>query len=83
MTDLINHPPHYTFGTIEVIEVIDGLNLDYYQGNIVKYVARYKHKGGVDDLKKARWYLNRLIQIEGDDEEENRTTAQPRDPAQE
>jgi len=62
--DLINHPPHYTFGTIEVIDVIDGLDLDFYQGNIVKYVARFRHKDGVKDLEKARWYLNRLIKVE-------------------
>jgi hypothetical protein len=59
--DLVNHPPHYTFGKIEVIDVIDGLDLDYYQGTIVKYLARWKHKGGVQDLKKAEWYLKRYI----------------------
>lgn len=59
--DLVNHPPHYTFGKIEVIEVIDGLALDFYQGQVVKYVARYRHKGGIEDLKKAQWYLNRYI----------------------
>jgi hypothetical protein len=59
----INHPPHYTFGTIEVIEAIEDWGLDYHAGNVIKYVARYLHKGSpLDDLKKARWYLDRLIE---------------------
>lgn len=60
--DPVNHPSHYTYGTIEVIDVIDGLDLDFYQAQIVKYVARWKRKGGVQDLQKAQWYLNRYIE---------------------
>lgn len=62
--DPVNHPPHYNAGTMEVIDAIEGLQLGFHAGNVVKYVARYKHKGGVEDLKKARWYLDRLIDNE-------------------
>ena len=60
----MNHPKHYTSGSIEVIDAIEGLDLGFHAGNVVKYVARYKLKGGVEDLKKAAWYLNRLIELE-------------------
>jgi hypothetical protein len=60
--DKVNHPKHYTFGTIEVIEAIEDWQLEYHIGNVVKYVARAKHKGHeLEDLKKAQWYLNRKI----------------------
>lgn len=62
--DPVNHPPHYTNGSLEVIDAIEGLNLGFHAGNVVKYVARYKHKGGIEDLRKASWYLNRLISLE-------------------
>jgi hypothetical protein len=42
--DLVNHPPHYTFGKFEVIDVIDDWQLGFYEGQVVKYVARAKHK---------------------------------------
>jgi hypothetical protein len=60
----VNHPSHYNQGKIEVIDAIDDWNLGFYEGNIIKYVARYKQKNGVEDLKKAAWYLNRLIEKE-------------------
>ncbi|GEM_PF-5477138 len=65
--DLINHPPHYTKGKIEVIDFILDQEMGCLDGNIIRYIARYRHKGSaVDDLKKARWYLEKLIaQIEG------------------
>jgi|GEM_PF-979843 len=64
--DYINHPPHYTTGKIEVIDYIqDKLGPDLFEGfcigNVIKYLSRYRFKGGVDDLKKAAWYLNRII----------------------
>ena len=63
--DLINHPPHYTRGKIECLDFIIDQHLPYLAGQIVKYVVRYRWKGdGVEDLKKARFYLNRLIQEE-------------------
>lgn len=61
MHDPVNHPKHYTAGKIEVIDAIEDWQLNFHAGNVVKYVARYPHKNGVEDLKKARWYLDRLI----------------------
>jgi hypothetical protein len=68
-SDSINHPPHYTFGAIEVIDAIEAWQLGFHLGNVVKYVARAAHKGRhLDDLKKARWYLDREIsRLEGAD----------------
>jgi len=63
---IIDHPPHYTTGKFEVIDYIqDKLGPDLFEGfcigNVIKYLSRYRFKGGVDDLKKAAWYLNRII----------------------
>jgi hypothetical protein len=61
--DMVNHPPHYTFGSIEVIDAIEDWGLNYHRGQVIKYVARAKHKGAeLQDLKKAQWYLNREIE---------------------
>lgn len=65
--DNVNHPAHYNTGSIEVINYIeDKLSEDalegYFVGNIIKYVSRYKSKCGIEDLKKAKWYLDRMIQ---------------------
>jgi hypothetical protein len=63
-TDPVNHPPHYTFGKIEVIDAIEDWQLDYHCGNVVKYIARAGRKNPatkVEDLKKAMWYLDRKI----------------------
>lgn len=58
----IDHPPHYTFGAIEVIDAIEDWRLGFHLGNVVKYVARSSHKGDqLADLRKARWYLEREI----------------------
>ena len=64
--DVVNHPSHYTSGKIEVIRIMeDQLTDEEYRGNIkgqvIKYVTRERHKNGLEDLKKAAWYLNRLI----------------------
>ena len=56
----INHPQHYTQGD-ETSEYIVSWGMDFLEGNVIKYVTRYKFKHGVDDLKKAKWYLERLI----------------------
>ena len=64
LTDSINHPSHYTYGFIEVIDVIEGLRLPYHLGNAVKYNARAGHKDPTkttEDLRKAVRYLNRYI----------------------
>ena len=66
LDDPVNHPAHYTQGGIECIEAIKASMTaseyrGYLKGNAMKYMWRYQHKGGVEDLKKARWYLDRLI----------------------
>lgn len=65
MTETVNHPAHYGGDTTyEVIKVLEawGLDKDFLLGNTVKYVARAEHKGSqLEDLKKARWYLDRKI----------------------
>jgi hypothetical protein len=72
--DMVNHPPHYNQGGMEVIDVIEaGIGdqgfVGYLLGNILKYLLRFKHKGRpVEDLKKARWYLDRLILVISDKE---------------
>lgn len=61
--DVVNHPKHYTTGSIEVIDFIEDQKLGFHLGNVVKYICRSRHKGQeLQDLKKARWYLERLIQ---------------------
>ena len=70
MSDMINHPQHYTSGKIEVIDFIEDKGLNFNLGNVVKYVARAGHKKSsgksmdakaLEDLKKARWYIEREI----------------------
>lgn len=64
MSDSVNHPNHYTQGKFEVIDVIEDWNLGFHDGNAVKYIARFRHKGKpLEDLKKARWYIDRLINV--------------------
>ena len=62
--DMVNHPPHYKVGGIEVIDFIEAKQLGYNLGNVVKYVSRAGKKGTdtLQDLQKARWYLERAIQ---------------------
>ena len=62
MSDNIN-PDYYRKG-IETTDYIQSHSMNYLEGNIIKYVTRYKDKGGVLDLKKAEWYLTRLIKQE-------------------
>lgn len=65
--DVVNSPPHYKAGGIEAIEGIEAsmgpeAYAGYLKGNIMKYMWRYERKGKpIEDLKKARWYLDRLI----------------------
>lgn len=68
--DMINNPAHYNKAGIECVDAIaaaTGEGFEYYlQGNILKYLWRYRYKNGSEDLKKAQWYLNRLIkEVEG------------------
>jgi len=64
--DRVNSPAHYNKSNIETIDIIQSVVGDgfesYLQGNILKYICRYKYKNGTEDLEKARWYLNRLIE---------------------
>ena len=66
-SDMVNHPPHYNQKGIECIDAIEAATdtgFEYYlQGNIMKYLWRYRYKDGSQDLKKALWYLNKLIEI--------------------
>lgn len=63
--EAVDHPAHYggESNPYEVIKVIEAWNLGFCLGNTVKYIARAEHKGAtVEDLEKARWYLDREIQ---------------------
>ena len=63
--DDITKPEHYCAGyNIEPLDYIQKNGLDFLEGNIIKYVSRYDMKGGVKDLEKARFYLDRLIERE-------------------
>ena len=60
--DNVNHPAHYKVGGMETIDFIEAKGLGYNLGNVIKYITRADHKGSlIEDLKKARWYLNREI----------------------
>lgn len=56
------NPIHYKALNPEPIDVIEGWDLGYHLGNVIKYIARYKNKGGIIDLKKSMWYLKRYIE---------------------
>jgi hypothetical protein len=64
-TDPTN-PSYYGYdeAVIECIEYIESHAFDFLEGNVIKYVTRYQNKNGSEDLKKARWYLDRLIKRE-------------------
>jgi hypothetical protein len=67
--DMVNSPPHYNQAGVECIDAIRAATdegYEYYlQGNIIKYLWRYRYKNGVEDLKKAQWYLEKLIEETG------------------
>ena len=67
MSDNVNHPEHYNQGDVECIEAIAAATGAEYegflQGQIIKYIWRYKFKGGIEDLRKAEFYLKRLIDV--------------------
>ena len=72
-SDMVNHPPHYNKQGIECIDAISaalGEGIEYYlQVNIMKYLCRYRYKNGVEDLKKAKWYLDKMIEEKSNDKE--------------
>ena len=69
--DMVNHPPHYNKYGVECIDALraaTGEGFEYYlQGNVMKYLWRYRYKNGIEDLKKANWYLELLIEEKQDD----------------
>lgn len=77
--EMVNHPSHYQSETgLEVIDVIEAFTFDlrgiegFDTGNVIKYICRWKEKGGLTDLEKAKWYLEHLIAHVEHLEEENR-----------
>ncbi|MGV3183541.1 DUF3310 domain-containing protein [Staphylococcus epidermidis] len=68
LDDKVNHPSHYSYGDIEIIEFIEQVTKDYKPelafaiGNAIKYISRANRKNGKEDLDKARWYLNRAFE---------------------
>ena len=70
MEDMVNNPIHYNKAGIETIDALEAMLVDgfdyYLQGNIVKYLWRFRYKNGIEDLKKAQWYLNKLIEVYDD-----------------
>lgn len=66
--DTVNHPSHYNYGEIEVIDFIEQVtqhynpNVAYHIGNAIKYIARSPHKNGKEDIAKAKWYIERAYE---------------------
>ncbi len=75
LEDMVNHPPHYNKAGIECIDAIKAMTDDgfeyYLQGNIMKYLWRYRYKNGAEDLNKAQWYLTLLIDVVENDKSKN------------
>lgn len=65
---LLRHQPHYEQYAIQPVVFIGANNLDFFQGNIIKYICRFRKKNGVQDLEKARHYLDMYIQKESGQE---------------
>lgn len=68
--DNVNFPKHYNMGKIEVSDFIADQKLDFFEGNCIKYICRHKYKNGLEDLKKANWYLTKLIKLTEDSKNE-------------
>lgn len=68
--DKVNHPSHYNQNGMEVWDVINAFTKDlsgaeaFYAGNVIKYVLRWKHKNGIEDLEKAKVYIDKIIEEE-------------------
>ncbi|MDW4058668.1 DUF3310 domain-containing protein [Staphylococcus saprophyticus] len=66
--DTVNHPTHYNYGDIEIIDFIEQVtqhynaNVAYHIGNAIKYLARSPHKNGKEDIAKAKWYIERAFE---------------------
>lgn len=78
MSNNVSHPKHYTQGGIECIEALKAATVGktgieaICVANVIKYLWRFEKKNGLEDVKKAQWYINRLIQ-ELEEKEENRS----------
>lgn len=69
VAEKVNHPSHYNFNKKETIDIIDDFCTDeefigFLKGNILKYIHRYSHKNGLEDLNKAKWYIEKLISLQ-------------------
>jgi len=67
MSDLINKPDHYNINpngeqAIETYDYIESWGMDYAEGNVIKYLTRYKQKGGLEDLEKGLWYYIKIVE---------------------
>ena len=67
--DMVNHPPHYDLGDIQLIDVmIASQGIEAVQHfcacNVLKYVFRHRNKNGAEDMKKARWYIDEWLKLE-------------------
>ena len=84
MIDNVNNPTHYTQGEIECIDCIKAATVNkvgieaFCVGNAIKYLFRYENKNGLEDVRKAQWYINRLIQ-ELEEKKENCSFTDPDD----
>lgn len=84
MIDNVNHPKHYTQGGIECIDALKAATVGktgieaVCVANVIKYLFRYENKNGLEDVRKAQWYINRLIQ-ELEEKKENYSFADPDD----
>jgi hypothetical protein len=64
---MVNQPPHYTSGKVECIDALEAATVELKgldavcTANAIKYLWRWKQKNGVEDLRKARWYIDKLI----------------------
>lgn len=72
MTDNVNHPSHYNNGSVECIDAMEAATVNksgaeaVCTSNVIRYLWRYESKNGLEDVKKAQWYINRLIsELEG------------------
>ena len=83
MSEKVNHPKHYNYGQIEVIDIIKdaGMLRGFCIGNVLKYALRAEHKGNeIEDLKKARWYLDYWIsELEKNNEEQAKIVEQEKE----
>lgn len=70
MSDSIR-PEHYKGKDVQPIDLIESMELGFHESNIIKYVSRWKNKNGIEDLIKAQWYLERLINNHVNDYEDS------------